>query len=330
MGNYFVGRRVELLSDNGEKDINIWHMRLERQEVGHMACRSTDAMVFLCVTEGQLECQVDQNVEHISRGETLFINKKHVYRFTKSLEQNLGLYLVEVTEEYLGGGFPECLREKYISDVAGNPAFGLYKFVPSRDGDGDEDILIQAVQAAAETVEVRDTAHELDLKSWILTAWGSLYRKFVQLSPSCKKAVLREREKLTGMVEYLNGHYKEKLTLSCLAEKSGVSSGEYCRFFKKHMGITPFEYLQKCRIEHSMDLLLQKTGNMAEVALNNGFHGSSYYSETFKKEMGCAPGDYRKWYRGDVEKCPLKYPEDSSSSGKKNGRQEQESPAHLL
>lgn len=330
MGNYFVGRRVELLTDGEEKDIKIWHMKLERQEVGHMACRSTGAMTFLCVADGKLECQVDQNVESISDGEALFINKGHIYRFIKSGEADLEIYLLEATAEYLGGGFPAQLREKYVTAVERDLSFAAYKFVPSPEGDGDEDILIQAIQAAAETVRVQDAAYELDLKSWLLTAWGSLYKKFIQLSPSCKKAVLREREKLTGMVDYLNAHYNEKLTLSCLAEKSSVSSGEYCRFFKKHMGLTPFEYLQKCRIERSMDDLLQKTGSMAEVALKHGFNGSSYYSETFKKEMGCAPGDYRKWYRGDLEQCPLKCPEEAGASGRKTGLQEKEIPAHLL
>lgn len=329
MGDYFIGRRVELLTEKEEKDIKIWHMKLERREVGHMACRSVNAMTFLCVVNGQMDCQVDQNAESIAQGEALFINEGHAYRLVKSGKPELELYLAEVSAEYLTGGFPESLREKYVSSVAQDPSFGAYKFVPSPEGDRDEDILIQAVQAAAETVRIRETAYELDLKSWILTAWGSLYKKYTQLSPVCKKSVLREREKLAGMVDYLNSHYREKLTLAQMAEKSGVSSGEYCRFFKKHMKLTPFEYLQKCRIENSMGELLEKSGSMAQVALNNGFNGSSYYSETFKKEMGCAPGDYRKWYRGDVEECPLKDFEEPGSS-QKTEQQEKEIPAHLL
>ena len=54
-----------------------------------------------------------------------------------------------------------------------------------------------------------------------------------------------------------------------------------------------------------MDAVLDKTSAMGEIAALNGFAGASYFSETFRKEMGCSPADYRKWYKGQEEKCPV-------------------------
>ena len=176
---------------------------------------------------------------------------------------------------------------------------------PTAPRDTDEDILLQALFAAAQTAKGRDMAYELDMKSWMFTAWGSLYKKFVELAPSCKNAVIRERAKLNRMTGYLGEHCNEKLTLAGMAEACQVSTGDFCRFFKKHMEMTPFEYLQKCRIWNSMDAVLEKAASMGEIAAANGFAGASYFSETFRKEMGCSPADYRKWY-GDLEKeCPV-------------------------
>ena len=84
-------------------------------------------------------------------------------------------------------------------------------------------------------------AYELDMKSWLFTAWGSLYKKFAQPRPECKNAVIRERLKLNRMTGYLTEHCNEKLTLSAMAEACQVSTGDFCRFFKKHMEMTPFE-----------------------------------------------------------------------------------------
>ena len=112
--------------------------------------------------------------------------------------------------------------------------------------------------SAVQTADGRDLAYELDLKSWLFTAWGSLYKKFCQQTSDCKNAVIRERGKLNRMTEYLMKHCNEKLTLSGIADACQVSSGDFCRFFKKHMGMTPFEYLQKCRIWNSMDAVLEK------------------------------------------------------------------------
>ena len=98
-----------------------------------------------------------------------------------------------------------------------------------------QDILLQALLAAAQTAEGRDMAYELDMKSWLFTAWGSLYKKFAQPRPECKNAVIRERLKLNRMTGYLTEHCNEKLTLSAMAEACQVSTGDFCRFFKKHM-----------------------------------------------------------------------------------------------
>lgn len=87
------------------------------------------------------------------------------------------------------------------------------------------------------------------------------------------------------MTEYLQENCGQKLTLAQMAGGCQVSTGDFCRFFKKHMGMTPFEYLQKCRIWNSMDAVLDKTSAMGEIAALNGFAGASYFSETFRKEM---------------------------------------------
>ena len=236
--------------------------------------------------------------------------------------------------EYLAAG-DESLQNKYISPVAEAESFAYCRFMPSAEEDTDEDILLQAVLAAAQTAEGRDMAYELDMKSWLFTAWGSLYQKFAQPRPECKHAVIRERVILNRMTGYLTEHCNEKLTLSAMAEACQVSTGDFCRFFKKHMEMTPFEYLQKCRIWNSMDAVLEKTASMGDIAVENGFAGASYFSETFRKEMGCSPADYRKWYRDLSDECPIIIGENKEGSAKvsmkdKKGKSGKNVPSYLL
>ena len=99
--------------------------------------------------------------------------------------------------------------------------------------------------------------------------------------------------------------------------------------------MTPFEYLQKCRIWNSMDAVLDKTASMGDIAVENGFAGASYFSETFRKEMGCSPADYRKWYRGLSDECPIITRENKEESAKvskrdKKGKSDKNVPSYLL
>ena len=334
MGKYYIGKGVQLLTEESESKIIIRKLELLQPEFGHMPCMSGAAFTFLLAEEGEMQCQINQEKVDLEAGEALFINAGQSYRLVRSETKSSRFYIIEIAGEYLAAG-DGSLMSKYISPVAEAEAFSYCRFMPSADEDTDEDILLQALLAAAQTAEGRDMAYELDMKSWMFTAWGSLYKKFVQLAPECKNAVIREKAKLNRMTGYLTEHCNEKLTLAAMAEACQVSTGDFCRFFKKHMEMTPFEYLQKCRIWNSMDAVLDKTDSMGDIAVKNGFAGASYFSETFRKEMGCSPADYRKWYRGLSGECPVipaenKEEESQQSKNTKKGKSGKNVPSYLL
>lgn len=328
MGRYFIGRKAQLLTGESEEKIRIYEIKLLEPEFGHMPCIQRGKMTFLLMEEGNMTCQVNQEYTELKQGESLFINADSSWRLVESGEKGGSFYVVELSPEYLAAG-DDNLLAKYVLPVQQCDGFSCCRFQPSKEEDTDEDILLQAVASAALSAAGRDMAYELDLKSWMLTAWGSLYKKFEQLSPTCKNAVLRERSKLNRMTAYLQEHCGEKLTLAGIAQGCQVSGGDFCRFFKKHMNMTPFEYLQKCRIWNGMDDVLEKSASMTEIASRNGFAGASYFSETFRKEMGCSPADYRKWYQGQMEECPV-LPAGSQGKAEEKKKSRKNVPSYLL
>lgn len=301
MREFFVGRGAGLLLDDMENcGIRIWKMDLEQPELGHMSCRMDDRLHFIYMTHGEMTCQVNQDKVSISAGEGLFINSGNAFRFTQSGKSGAGFYLIDVTGEYLG--MEDSVGEKYVKPIIDAQAFSYQVFDQREWGE-----LLSCVENAGKLALEGEICRELDIKSQMLGAWARLYRLFASAEPNEKKAVQREREKLWNMLAFLHEHYGEKITLGDMAKNSEVSSGEYCRFFKKRMEQTPFEYLQVYRIEKSLPEILDKAGSITEIALRHGFTGSSYFAETFRKEMGCSPMDYRKWYRGETDgECPLK------------------------
>ena len=169
--------------------------------------------------------------------------------------------------------------------------------------------LLDQLRLIQELVSEHQEGYELLLASKIFEIWRELYLGWKQLPEEAGKFGVREKKKLCRMLLFLHEHYREKITLAQMAVDSEVSTGEYCRFFKKKMQQTPVEYLQCYRVERTLSQLLKKdrTEGIGEIALEHGFAGASYYSEIFKKEMGCAPGDYRRWYDGETDAaCPLK------------------------
>jgi AraC-like DNA-binding protein len=52
-------------------------------------------------------------------------------------------------------------------------------------------------------------------------------------------------------------------------------------------------YLTEYRIGKSAELLISSSLNVTEIAEQCGFGGASYFTETFRKIMGCTPTEYR-------------------------------------
>ncbi len=83
------------------------------------------------------------------------------------------------------------------------------------------------------------------------------------------------------------------ISLSDLAERSGLSLRNLNRLFLLHCGLQPKEYLILRKIEKAKELLKETKMTVTDVALEVGYGSLSKFIETFKKHVGCLPSDYR-------------------------------------
>ena len=72
MGKYFIGKGVQLLTEETENKIRIYKLGLLQPEFGHMPCISGNAFTFLLAEEGEIQCQINQEKVDLEAGEALF------------------------------------------------------------------------------------------------------------------------------------------------------------------------------------------------------------------------------------------------------------------
>lgn len=99
---------------------------------------------------------------------------------------------------------------------------------------------------------------------------------------------------LKTMISYIQNHYQDKITLSNVAEAGMMCQSKCCRLFKEALRQSPIEYLQNYRIQRGIYLLDHTNMSITEIALECGFHGASYFTETFRKINGITPKEYRR------------------------------------
>lgn len=99
---------------------------------------------------------------------------------------------------------------------------------------------------------------------------------------------------LTRVLNYIDTHYADTLTLEILCKNSGISPQHLCRLFRKKLNIRPMEYIAKKRIQEAKALLVNTPKSVADISTLVGYHNCNYFCITFKKVEGISPTEYRK------------------------------------
>ena len=133
--------------------------------------------------------------------------------------------------------------------------------------------------------------YELALKSLFLQAVFLLLQYSEKNTPSDTRA---SSDKLKQVLDYIELHYAEPISVSELAKLCYFSEYHFMRFFKKHMNMTCVEYINNLRLEKSVELFEQGNSSILEVSLSAGFHNLSYFHRAFKKKYHMTPLSFIK------------------------------------
>jgi AraC-like DNA-binding protein len=92
----------------------------------------------------------------------------------------------------------------------------------------------------------------------------------------------------------LDAHLEKKIDFARISKEIAYSQAYIVRLFKKHMGVTPHEYILRRRIETAQLLLRHSTLSIKEIAERLVFSDQYHFSNYFKKCLGMSPSQFRK------------------------------------
>ncbi len=101
-------------------------------------------------------------------------------------------------------------------------------------------------------------------------------------------------------VTFIRFNIDQPLSLNPLADTLGVHPSYLSRTFKKALGMTLTDYINKLRIEEAKYLLDQGNESVATIALSVGYNDPNYFSKVFTKLEHVTPQDYRKRKKGNL------------------------------
>jgi AraC family transcriptional regulator, L-rhamnose operon transcriptional activator RhaR len=99
---------------------------------------------------------------------------------------------------------------------------------------------------------------------------------------------------LNKVINYMDKHYSEKITLANLIKTANMSERNLFRHFRKTFSVSPSEYLRHIRIQRATELLLDTDKQISKIALECGFCDSNHFAKMFNKMIGTTPKKFRQ------------------------------------
>ena len=140
----------------------------------------------------------------------------------------------------------------------------------------------------------KDIAYELELKSLLFKFFSLLYKNdLIKKHQSKNNLTINTTDKIKLVLNYINDHYSEDISINTLAELCEYSEYLFMRFFKKHIGLTCVQYINNLRLEKSSILLTSTNNAIMDVSLEVGFDNLSYFNKLFKRKYNLTPKEFR-------------------------------------
>jgi len=109
-----------------------------------------------------------------------------------------------------------------------------------------------------------------------------------------QSALVRLDARIRQAMEYLSEHLTDHVTIADLAAACHISAPHLFPLFRKQVGMTPFQFLERERINRAMNLLRLTNDPIHDIAAAVGFADPFHFSTRFKRQVGRSPRAYRR------------------------------------
>lgn len=96
------------------------------------------------------------------------------------------------------------------------------------------------------------------------------------------------------VVNYVEQHYREDLSLSYLADMLGLNKSYLSRAFSANLNISLTEYITNRRLEYAENRIRQSAESITDILYDAGFSSERTFYRCFKKRYGFTPARLRE------------------------------------
>lgn len=286
-----TGKNKQELKEHGKYEfpVNVCVESIQAYERGSFLWHWHKEVELTLVLSGKMEYRINEEIYEMEEGQALFGNSNTLHAGFHKGDEECNYLSITFHPRFLYGYEKSILQTKYVDFIIGNGNWSSLKL------DGSEEwhhLVITKMQEIYALSKEPSYDYEIRIHMLLMQIWYEFYTYFYEI-PQEDSGSFRNVERIRSMLEFIQENYDQTIGLEDIAKHTNLCKSECCRFFKKHMNMTIFEYLMYLRIQNSLPML-ERDESITSVAGNVGFSSTAYYGQIFKRYMNCTPREYKK------------------------------------
>lgn len=112
-------------------------------------------------------------------------------------------------------------------------------------------------------------------------------------TPSAPGVGAQDERRAVKAAMWIAANAGQNITLDSAAAQANLSPYHFLRMFQRVLGVSPHQYLLRCRLQEAARLLNDGC-SVTDAAYGAGFADLSNFSRTFHRAAGVTPGVFRR------------------------------------
>lgn len=102
--------------------------------------------------------------------------------------------------------------------------------------------------------------------------------------------------RLDKIIHFITTNYQRKISQQEVADRIGMNSASFSRYFKEKTGKNFIYFVNEMRISYACKLLVENALSISQICFECGFGNISNFNRMFLRQIGYTPGDYRQQF----------------------------------
>lgn len=250
-----------------------------------------DEMEAVIVSKGSAVIAVGTEKYTVTQGDGFFINAGVLHAAWNKDSSSCRLHSLVFHPRLVGGSIDSVFWQNFIHPILTN-AMLKYTYLDHLNTLHQE--MLQSIEDTWQSCVAEYAGYEFQVRASLshLIFLLSDFHPAMAECPSDK--ALRNNERMKTMLNFIQVHYNEALSISMIAGCAMISESECLRCFRSTIGTPPIQYLKQLRVEKAAKLLVLTDKKIVYISSECGFQDTSYFAKSFRELKGCTPSEYRK------------------------------------